>query len=52
MSKDKMPKEIEIGVYYTTDEVGIIELDEESMQEEFENKLQDLQNLVFKLNKI
>jgi len=42
--KQKIPRcfEIRIKVYYSYDDEGNIIYDAESMQEEFDNKLQDL----------
>lgn len=37
-----MKKKIEIGVYYTEDDKGEKLMDEESMREEFEEKLAEL----------
>lgn len=52
MKKEKLPDRINVGVFYTEDEVGVITLDEDSMNEEFETRLEDLQELVAKLNRI
>jgi hypothetical protein len=48
--KNGVPRKIKVNVYYTIDEVGIITLDEEGIQDEFDGKLDDLVDMVYKIN--